>query len=737
MHVRLDIEAAHLEDLEGWQAYDGDGDSAGIDAAAADSQLLELLQRHSFYFTQHCDMSVSDVHFPRDEQKFAVNMKLQLAAAFAHKVHDAASYEHATADQFGDKTVRVERSGNRLRSVADAPRPVRVRFKRQNDGSAADGSHVVHFDEDESVDALFDGGVVHSYQRWQVHEFPGRQTRDEMAADAERAMNMRAAEMDSGEAFDDTVHTDARDEPDERYAAAAAGVEIYGHANTEAKLVRQRAHRLRAADPQRVASFAHFARVAHGDAVQFTSRPLSDGLAHLLDANDVGGASADAELASRLYTASDDGELSTEELMALFADPADGHAAWRLLLHRARVALGGADGDGDELLRSLRAALDSALPQSAASAEGDADIDAALGADALADDGDEPIALPPDAVLHLISLLGEVGGARAEALLLRAALRSPDQSPVRHQALLALSGVRGLSEPTVAALERRVRECACDDTLCVQLALALGSAANELHHAGEAQRAHDARELLFVQLAAQRATPECATVFAIALNNSMHHVSADDDTLRDVELGKWFDRDADGVAARDLLYAAAADVAAIDAYDESNATAAAGGARKRSEAPSAPLSLQNILGGKTGSSGWKKWYEGWSVSSRKNEYLPGGGIDQSGQNWGLPRDVPGEPQYGLNGLDKNGKARSKGFLERCQGTYKDGAPCNTKHYDVWAPRRPDKGFKKKIGSGKFYAMVEAALHKRADGFKQKRLFYFELDFLPARSFRRR
>lgn len=25
------------------------------------------------------------------------------------------------------------------------------------------------------------------------------------------------------------------------------------------------------------------------------------------------------------------------------------------------------------------------------------------------------------------------------------------------------------------------------------------------------------------------------------------------------------------------------------------------------------------------------------------------GIDQSGQNWGLPSDTPGEPQYGIDG----------------------------------------------------------------------------------------
>jgi hypothetical protein len=74
----------------------------------------------------------------------------------------------------------------------------------------------------------------------------------------------------------------------------------------------------------------------------------------------------------------------------------------------------------------------------------------------------------------------------------------------------------------------------------------------------------------------------------------------------------------------------------------------------------------------------------------------------------------------LNGLDVNGKGKDKGFLDQCKvtgfvlsidlfvtnhklsikGTYKDGTPCSSKHYDNYAPRKPDKGFQKKLGAGK-------------------------------------
>ena len=69
--------------------------------------------------------------FAADEQKFAVNMKQQLAASFAHTVRDADQYEHVASDQFGEKTVRVQRDGAKLSSVSDEPRPIQMRFKRQ------------------------------------------------------------------------------------------------------------------------------------------------------------------------------------------------------------------------------------------------------------------------------------------------------------------------------------------------------------------------------------------------------------------------------------------------------------------------------------------------------------------------------------------------------------------------------------------------------------------------------
>lgn len=207
------------------------------------------------------------------------------------------------------------------------------------------------------------------------------------------------------------------------------------------------------------------------------------------------------------------------------------------------------------------------------------------------------------------------------------------------------------------------------------------------------------RELLFVRLSSNRADRSCASVFAIALNNTMYQVAFDDERLFKVELGRWIDGDAslfDG-SLRNEEYGFEHDLA--DEEEEAAAAAAAllrnGTAdRKRSDAPAPQLSLSSILDGKTGTSGWKKWYEGWSVSSRKNEYLPGGGVDQSGQYWGVPSDRPEEPQYGLNGLNKDGKARDKGLLQRCNGVYKDGTPCSSKHCTSTTTGRraiPDKG----------------------------------------------
>lgn len=56
--VRLQIENAHIVDLEGWAAYDADGDGSSVDPTAADAQLLEMLQK-DFYFTQVHDNAIS------------------------------------------------------------------------------------------------------------------------------------------------------------------------------------------------------------------------------------------------------------------------------------------------------------------------------------------------------------------------------------------------------------------------------------------------------------------------------------------------------------------------------------------------------------------------------------------------------------------------------------------------------------------------------------------------------
>lgn len=686
----------------------------GVDTEAADAQLLELLQL-PFYFTQHCDMLVSDLHFPDDEQNFAVNLKQQVVQAFAHKVVDAAEYEHLASDQFGDKTVRVTRSGDTFVSVADGARPVPMLVKRQNDGAGERGEHLVDMDTRETAAATLSDGVLRTYRMEQTHQFPGRNTRDELANDAARAENVR-----DGMAAHEFTRMDERDQHKERFAAAASGIEIHAFAATTAALKETRARRLRDADPKLVESFAAFALVVHGPETPFVTRRFGAGLVNLLHKRAVAGDDADAELAQQLYGLADEGE-EVAALLELLDDAHRGHAAWRALLHRLRVA----EANGDAaLFDSLRAAVFAVLPHTTSDA---------AAADAAAD----ALPMPHDALQHVLSLIAELGGAKAEAVLIEAAQRSADDSLSRNQALLALAGIRGAADETLAALSELVRTCSCAEPLCVQLTLTLGAMGNELHHAGRTQAAHDVRELLFVRLAAQHDERACATVFAIALNNTMYQVELDDERLYKVELGRWLDT-SDGSAASELLYDGSllaheySFEQELEAVVHDNATTAA---RKRSEAAPAPmLSLSSILGGKSGTSGWKKWYEGWSVSSRKNEYLPNGGVDQSGQNWGVPSDTAGEPQYGLNGLNKDGKAKDRGLLQRCQGTYADGTPCSSKHYDNYVPKNPDKGWQKKLGSGQFYAMVEAALHKRVDGEATRNRFFFALDFFAGAQF---
>ncbi len=654
-----------------------------------------------------------------DEQNFAINMKQQLVTAFAHKIVDAAEYEHLSSDQFGEKTVRVSRVGDSLRSISDGPRAVPMSVKRQYNSDTNSAVHHVDMDSREQATAVFADGVVKSYKMEQTHLFPGRQTRDEMAEHAQRAENIRHAEKDGMNDHETRTytHTDERDNHNERFAAAASGIEIHAHAATSAQLMAMRTRRLREADPTKVKSFAEFVTVVHGDSTPFITRKLGAGMVHQLERRSMASSDADADLAEHLYTVSDDGS-EIETLLSLLNEPRLGQSAWRTLLHRLHVA----DAKGDSsLFGVLREAIESALPYDTSAAKQDED------------ELHHTISMPHDALPHVLTLLAEVGGAEPEALLVRTAMRAPDHSTTRNQALLALAGIRGAHRDTIELLSAQVSTCSCASALCVQLALTLGAMANELHHKGRTQEAHDVRELLFVRLAANGADRACATVYAIALNNTMYQVPYDDERLYKVELGRWLDTKAGKAALFDGSFLK-------EQYDFEHelttdvVSAVANSTRKRSDAPLPQLSLSAILGGKTGTSGWKKWYEGWSFSSRKNEYLPGGGIDQSGQNWGLPSDTPGEPQYGLNGLDKNGKSHDKGFLELCMGTYKDGTSCASKAYDNWAPRNPDKGWEKKLGSGQFYAMVEAALVKRADGAKNKQMFFFKLEFFAGAQF---
>jgi hypothetical protein len=114
------------------------------------------------------------------------------------------------------KTVSVTRTGDVLSAIVDGPRPVQMHVKRQYDGKADDGAHLVDMDSREHATASFAGGVVSTYRMEQTHQFPGRRTRDDLAEDAERAENMRHAEADGMRAPEYT-HMDERDQHKERF----------------------------------------------------------------------------------------------------------------------------------------------------------------------------------------------------------------------------------------------------------------------------------------------------------------------------------------------------------------------------------------------------------------------------------------------------------------------------------------------------------------------------------------
>jgi len=692
IHVRLDIDHAHILDLEGWSAYDGDGESAAVDSTAADAQLLELLQK-DFYYTQHCNMEINNVHYPEDEQKFAINLKSQLIKSFSHQLLAKSTYHQMEQDTLGE--VRMEYSheatddgaGVHVTVQHNAARPVDMKVKGiTNDGDR----HQVDLDQSSRKRSLIRDGVVHSIELLQEHEFPGKNTRDEMARQAQEAETYNHAEADN---MQDNSHTvaDHRDVRDERYAASSNGFRMRSGGTTKVVLKAQRKRRVPQAEPTKVSGFRQYANVRHGDTIRFvTRRPHS--LVY------------DADSHERIRSASDHGAPLDELARATADKEGNAHAAWRTLLHRLESP------ERDATLAGIRRML------SAESEEDD-----------LLDEEDE---LPEEARQHLMSLLGEHGGAEQEVLLLEVALSSEDRSTDRHAAMNALSRLEEPSVELTTAIEAVIQHCDLKNTLCRQLLMVYGAMASTLHHAKQAQRAHDMRELIFVRLDERTSAqdPAGATVMAIALNNTMAFVDTDDEQLYNVTVGKWLGN-AWGEGARSHLF----DGTFLgERYWPDDPQL-----RKRSTQPLAPdLSLDAILGGKSGTSGWKKWYEGWSTSSLKNEYLPNGGVDQNGDQWAYPGldDAADLPKFGLNGLDVNGKGKDKGFLDRCSGTYKDGEPCSSKHYDNWAPRNPDKGFKKKLGSGKFYAMIEAALHYRASGKKDKKLFYFDLDFFAGAQF---
>ena len=333
LHVRLEILAAHLVDSDGWQAYDEDGDAAGVDPTAADAQLLEALQRDFYYTqvrpprsrataplfcllvsfflrgarlvahkrarahtrhaaTQHCTMEVTDIHYPDDEAAFAVNLKNQLVKSFSHRLANdveadaetgVATYTQNERDHLGEKRVTYEHvppsemmKRRRRRDAAVVPDDVLTVVAQHNDPRSVpmsvkglDGerapSHHVDLDQTERKQTQFRDGVVVGIELEQLHEFPGKATKDEMATQANAAANVH---YDTSR-LEQPPHTDARSEHDERFAASSAGFQMRSGGSTRIAL---RAQRRRHVADAEVRSFAAFAAVRHGDSTRFVSR---------------------------------------------------------------------------------------------------------------------------------------------------------------------------------------------------------------------------------------------------------------------------------------------------------------------------------------------------------------------------------------------------------------------------------------------------------------------------------
>lgn len=99
------------------------------------------------------------------------------------------------------------------------------------DGSA-EGAHNVDLDQREHKETQFRDGVVVGLELQQQHEFPGKNTVDEMAADAAAAANRKYDAATDGH----RAHTDTRNEPDSRFAAASSGFQMRSGGVTRIKL---------------------------------------------------------------------------------------------------------------------------------------------------------------------------------------------------------------------------------------------------------------------------------------------------------------------------------------------------------------------------------------------------------------------------------------------------------------------------------------------------------------------
>jgi len=835
LHVALTIESATVADSNGWASYSSDGDG-GIDSSALDAQMLDAMSG-DFYFTQSCDMHVHTVHYPRDEQEFAINFKQGLARSLSAKVASSARvaalaeaessrkrqpvssvrYSHAESDDFGDIDVTYEHDlASEHSSPMDGLAGQRTRVKRSFDagrkvyfptfrGLAPKDRHA-EMDTAEKRDVEYVDGTVTSIDAVSHYKWPSEATLDPMKAEwesAKRENERRRAnpELNEGELDHDT----------ERLGRSSQGLEMYWYSEWKGRLLRVTRRPMAATERRSIRSFrADFLRKRHGEAgddfVSTVPVTLTKQSLERFDARE-----DDRTL--------DEVVALLEELPPDDVNPEDEEGLGPL----------GTERHGDE----AHAHHEASRPSSTWAF---GEIGRRLRVDPIGTTGGLAKYLMagsdvwyPEAVRHsLLNAIAQWGGAEGQLLLLEVARDEDQPYNARHVAYVALSNLKSPSAALVDELESQIlaSPAISHDKLLPHILLCYGSMASNLFHDGQYQRSHDMREFLFAFYTERTHDPEEQILLLFALNNTMLYVDPDDVNLRNVTTGKhldlddvlpffspdpsdWMDddpdySDADRRLTEDLLHASP--LGRLDPgvhIDEAAARAAQGGGG----------GLHKRKGGKKGdrgtANGWLAWtdFSSYKVTSLSENNQAGGGAyaaanafsaclpncpriqndencaetmscgviygsdeqqamleDQLGPNSGFSCEGPacaifdkddlgmaaqeGEGDTtpncdadgncacdeGADGCSGGKKKRKLPLLAECEpvyslnpGTYK-GKPCSYYFYDNWVPRNPKTEMKKKLGSSKFYGMLEFALHGHYEGGSSRFGSYFELSF---------